>query len=200
MGEKCWKAIPLAPKMLETDFMNYRAVLDLDGTAWSERFARLLCYNSVVIRIEVDNDLEEYSCFDGEELQPHVHYLPATLKNCTLVASRAAQNKSRVAMERIITNANLWCRTNMVIPKLNQAFASVVEGYVSHLDKGDLSWRQHWAEHQHEYFGRQAFSGHGGFTDSVWPQRQAFLPPSKPMGLEDVLLLLSLFACLFSWT
>ena len=102
VADKCWKAIPLAPKMPETDFMNYRAVLDLDGTAWSERFARLLCYNSVVIRIEVDNDLEEYFYFDDEELQPHVHYLPATLKNGTLVASRAAQNKSRVAMERII--------------------------------------------------------------------------------------------------
>ena len=72
----------------ETDFMNYWAVLDLDGTAWSERFARLLCYNSVVIHIEVDNDLEEYFYFDGGELQPHVHYLPATLKNYTLVPSR----------------------------------------------------------------------------------------------------------------
>ena len=60
VADKCWKAIPPAPKMPETDTMNYRAVLDLDGTAWSERFARLLCYNSVVIRIEVDNDLEEY--------------------------------------------------------------------------------------------------------------------------------------------
>ena len=65
------------------------------------------------------------------------------------------------------SNTNLWCRTNMVIPKLNQAFTSVVEGYISHLDKRDLSWRQHWADHQHEYVGRQAFSGHGGFTDSV---------------------------------
>jgi hypothetical protein len=35
----------------QDDFQKYMAVLDIDGNAWSARFAKLLCYNSVVIKV-----------------------------------------------------------------------------------------------------------------------------------------------------
>ena len=35
----------------QDDFQKYIAVLDIDGNAWSARFAKLLCYNSVVIKV-----------------------------------------------------------------------------------------------------------------------------------------------------
>lgn len=41
----------------QDDFQKYMAVLDIDGNAWSARFAKLLCYNSVVIKVCV--------CFSG---------------------------------------------------------------------------------------------------------------------------------------
>jgi hypothetical protein len=33
------------------DFQKYRAVLDIDGNSWSDRFGNLLCTNSVVIKV-----------------------------------------------------------------------------------------------------------------------------------------------------
>lgn len=36
----------------QDDFQQYMAVLDIDGNAWSARFAKLLCYNSVVIKVK----------------------------------------------------------------------------------------------------------------------------------------------------
>jgi hypothetical protein len=33
------------------DFMKSRAILDLDGNAWSGRFGTILCLNSVVIKV-----------------------------------------------------------------------------------------------------------------------------------------------------
>jgi hypothetical protein len=35
----------------QDDFQRYMAILDIDGNAWSARFAKLLCYNSVVIKV-----------------------------------------------------------------------------------------------------------------------------------------------------
>jgi hypothetical protein len=41
------------PRMEFHDYMKYRAILDLDGNTWSARFAMLLCFNSVVIKVSV---------------------------------------------------------------------------------------------------------------------------------------------------
>eukprot|EP00956_Cyclotella_meneghiniana_P029927 scaffold74136_cov22-Cyclotella_meneghiniana.AAC.1 len=55
----------------QDDFQQYMAVLDIDGNAWSARFAKLLCYNSVVIKIE-----PTYVGYWDKEVEPFVHYLP----------------------------------------------------------------------------------------------------------------------------
>ncbi|KAL3789816.1 hypothetical protein ACHAW5_011239 [Stephanodiscus triporus] len=36
----------------QDDFQLYKAILDIDGNAWSARLGKLLCYNSVVIKVE----------------------------------------------------------------------------------------------------------------------------------------------------
>jgi hypothetical protein len=36
----------------QDDFQMYKAILDIDGNAWSARLGKLLCYNSVVIKVE----------------------------------------------------------------------------------------------------------------------------------------------------
>ena len=160
----------------ETDFMNYWAVLDLDGTAWSERFARLSCYSSVVIHIEVDNDLEEYFYFDGGELQPHVHYLPATLKNYTLVPSRIRAEWP--------WNASFPTPTYGVGPTWSfRNSTKPLEGCVS------ISTRETCRGANTGPTTNTNTSGAKRFPDTeVLPTRsglkkkQAFLPPSKPHG------------------
>ncbi len=39
-------------KMDQDDFMKYKAILDIDGNAWSARLGKLLCFYSVVIKVE----------------------------------------------------------------------------------------------------------------------------------------------------
>ena len=38
-------------QMPQDDFQKYKAILDIDGNAWSARLGKLLCYNSVVIKV-----------------------------------------------------------------------------------------------------------------------------------------------------
>jgi hypothetical protein len=47
------------------DFQKYRAILDIDGNAWSDRFGNLLCMNSVVIKVSPDLHLHTLILFDA---------------------------------------------------------------------------------------------------------------------------------------
>jgi hypothetical protein len=38
------------------DLMKYRAIIDIDGNAWSSRFTKLLCTNSVIIKVCANSD------------------------------------------------------------------------------------------------------------------------------------------------
>ena len=38
------------------DLMKYRAIIDIDGNAWSSRFTKLLCTNSVIIKVRANSD------------------------------------------------------------------------------------------------------------------------------------------------
>ena len=59
--EKIQNEVMNQTKITETmpflDQMKYRAIIDIDGNAWSSRFTRLLCTNSVVIKVCL------YRCF-----------------------------------------------------------------------------------------------------------------------------------------
>ena len=41
----------LTDRMPFNDQMNYKAIIDIDGNSWSSRFPKLLCLNSVVIKV-----------------------------------------------------------------------------------------------------------------------------------------------------
>jgi hypothetical protein len=41
----------LAGRMRFDDQMKYKAIIDIDGNNWSSRFPKLLCTNSVVIKV-----------------------------------------------------------------------------------------------------------------------------------------------------
>jgi hypothetical protein len=42
---------PISGRMPFPDFMNYKAVLDIEGNSWSNRSGRLFCLNSVVVKV-----------------------------------------------------------------------------------------------------------------------------------------------------
>jgi hypothetical protein len=138
--------------------MRYRAVLDIDGNSWSERFTRLLCYNSVVIKVHVDPDFEEYFM---PTLTPGVHYLPASLENFTEVAKWAVQNSNLDEIKRIVKNANNWCKRRIQSRVLNYDFLTVLNGFVQGLSANDPKWIDRWATVQDSYFGRKI---RGGFV------------------------------------
>jgi len=51
----------------QDDFQKYKAILDIDGNAWSARLGKLLCFNSVVIKVQ-----PEYVGYWEKELEPWV--------------------------------------------------------------------------------------------------------------------------------
>lgn len=54
------------------DFQKYMGILDMDGNSWSSRFGELLCYNSVVLKVEPQ--YVDYFHFQG--LAAWEHYIP----------------------------------------------------------------------------------------------------------------------------
>jgi hypothetical protein len=54
-----------------TNFQKYAGVLDIDSNVWSSRFAKLLCMDSVVLKVEPT--YVDYFWFELEQWQ---HYVP----------------------------------------------------------------------------------------------------------------------------
>jgi len=113
--------------------MLHRIVLDIDGNAWSERFTRLLCMNSAVVKVLLDPDDQ---CFDytSRDLIPNVHYIPASLDNFTEVVRDVMEDGD--FLRGVVEKANEWCRREVRVERMNGVFLSVLEGYVSLLEEG----------------------------------------------------------------
>jgi Glycosyl transferase family 90 len=97
------------PSVPMNDFHIYCAIIDIDGNSWSERFPRLLCMNSVVIKIapaQID--------YFWPSLIPGHHFLPATLMNLTAVVKDAVADEHQDVVSKVTANARSWCRANMV--------------------------------------------------------------------------------------
>jgi Glycosyl transferase family 90 len=122
--------------------MKYRAVFDIDGNSFSGRFSRLLCYNSVVIKIDTEpEDFEEYFMTD---LTPGVHFLPASMENFSNVADYAIQNSNLDAMKEIVRNANAWCKQKLHLEILHYDFLSILNGIITELNRNDSTWIDQW--------------------------------------------------------
>jgi hypothetical protein len=126
----------IANKNIETfmdfeDFQNYKAIIDLDGFSWSGRFHRLLCMNSVVIKIE-----PKFLDYNMNMFTPWVHYIPA-FANSSLIDTVeyvvAPENDAK--MKEIIGNAQEWCQAKLVREELMNDWMDIISWYVDELDK-----------------------------------------------------------------
>ncbi len=126
------------PIQLE-QMMKYKAIIDIDGNNWSARFNSLLCYNSVIIKIEPDFVESNF-----EELEPGVHYLPATVNNITQVAELVMDEDNDADMQQIVANANAWCKENMSREKMARCAIEAIEKYRVLLNDYDEHWHEEW--------------------------------------------------------
>jgi hypothetical protein len=147
--------------------MRFKAVIDIDGNSWSERFPRLMCYNSAVIRIDVSNhaptltDFEEYYMMAGDKPLPGVHYIPADLNNFTRVAA-SVMTSGDDYLQTIVKNANSWCLRRLDKDSMYKDLLSSINGYVEQLYVGDANWVEEWKKEQDYFIGNETDIG---FTD-----------------------------------
>lgn len=130
-----------------TEFQRYVAILDMDGNSWSSRFGTLLCYNSVVIKVE-----PQYVEFFYSELRPWVHYIPvrddfADLEENVAWALNVANDAQ---VQRIIGAANQWCSKRLVPDELARDVLDILEAYVHRLNQGDPTWQTRWQRKREE--------------------------------------------------
>ena len=111
-------------KVPMVEFQNYRAIIDVDGHSWSSRFGKLLCYSSVVLKVEPE-DVDYFH----PELQPWVHYIPvmSNLSNLYDMVEFAVTDDPSIL--EIIKNANQWCLEHLNRPNLIQDMAHIWDRY-----------------------------------------------------------------------
>lgn len=133
----------------EPDFQRYAGILDVDGNAWSSRFGQLLCYNSVVLKVE-----PVFVEYFYKDLIAWEHYVPvrADLSDLVEIASFVLDPDNEPFVRRIVMNANKWCRQSMVQAKLVNDTLDVLESYVGMLHAGDPSWTETWGSAKEEIF------------------------------------------------
>ena len=150
------------------DFQKYRGIIDMDGNSWSSRFGRLLCYNSVVLKVE--SSWVDYFYFkngwDNEpKLQPWVHYIPvkADLSNLLEMATFVADPQNDEFLINMVHEANTWCSQNMVRRRISIDILNIWERYIELLDIGNPNWvEDHWK-----------------------PVKENIFHPSNPLVMDD---------------
>jgi hypothetical protein len=103
--------VRLVPGMPEDHFMKYRAIFDLDGNFWSQRFGTLLCSNSVILKVE-----PQWVDYFHFTLEPWKHYIPVKgdLSDLVEQVKFVVADENEWTVRNIVANANLWCATQMV--------------------------------------------------------------------------------------
>jgi hypothetical protein len=122
-------------------FQQYTAVLDMDGNSWSSRFGTLLCYNSVVIKVE-----PQYFDYFHAELKPWTHYIPVKndLSDFQENVAWALDPQNDAAVKNIIKSANQWCSYRIIPTELAIDLLDIFESYVRLLDRADPNWSAEW--------------------------------------------------------
>jgi len=110
------------------DQMLYLAIIDVDGNGWSSRFPKLLCMNSVTIKIEPD--FIEYFHHD---LIPGRHYIPASLGNLTQVVDYVVSPANDDEMKNVVREANAWCQQAMVVESVARSAMEQISEYYDEL-------------------------------------------------------------------
>jgi len=125
------------------NFQNYLAVMDMDGNSWSSRFASLLCYNSVIIKVE-----PQYVEYFYSDLKPWTHYIPVKddLSDLEENVAWALDPTNEGTVKDIITSANEWCAQRLIPDELAKDLLDIWQAYVRLLDRADPKWQKLWLE------------------------------------------------------
>ena len=126
------------------DFQKFVAVLDVDGNAWSERFGKLLCLNSVVLKVE-----PEFVDYFMPTLEPWIHYVPIRMDSSDIwnITAWVLDPLNYAAARQIVQNANDWCARTMQYSNLMHDFLSILSFYVEKLDQHDTYWHSKWTDY-----------------------------------------------------
>lgn len=144
------------------DFQNFRAVIDIDGNSWSERFAKLLCRNSVVIKVQ-----PEQVDYFWPTLQAGVHYVAANLTTLVetveyvlapehdeemhVVGADIEWYGSEIGLECCGALSNVIARrqimlierfvlSSQIVKRIQWDFLSILNGYAEQLLRGNPYW------------------------------------------------------------
>jgi Glycosyl transferase family 90 len=130
-----------------TAFQQYVAIMDMDGNSWSSRFSTLLCYNSVVIKVE-----PQYVEYFNQDLRPWVHYIPVKddLSDLERNVDWALDPANDEAVRRIIKTANQWCSKTLIPNELARDLLDIMESYAANLDRSDPNWQEVWKQKREE--------------------------------------------------
>jgi len=123
------------------DFMKYVAIMDMDGNSWSSRFGTLLCYNSVVVKVE-----PSYVDYFHYDLKPWTHYVPVKDDLSDLLENVAwiMDPGNEAVVKDIIASANQWCASRFNPNQLATDRVDIWESYVRRLDRANPMWSEDW--------------------------------------------------------
>ena len=123
-------------------------IIDIDGNGWSGRFLRLLCMNSVTVKIR-----PRFLDYNSIQLKPWTHYIPYdpevvsnNINNFSFpdFIKHILVDESDQKLRNIISNAHSWCREHMSYPSIQDDLLDIFASYVGELDKNDTSWETKW--------------------------------------------------------
>lgn len=160
VGDNRWKDANVShlygDRISSWKFQNYRAVLDVDGNAWSSRFGRLLCLPSVVVKI-APRDVDYFY----PELRPWQHYVPvqADMSDLVEIVQYVVADQHEDEMQQIVWNANQWCRAKFKRRALMQDMLDIWDEYARLINlaadndpgNNDTLWREGIQELLDEY-------------------------------------------------
>jgi hypothetical protein len=148
--EQATNASMTVPRMSERGYMKYRAILDTDGNAWSGRFGPIMCYNSVVIKIESEVGFMAYY---ERELKPWEHYIPVhpNLTDLESAVAFAVNDDNTDKLRTIIKNAQSWCRSKLTKDQLTEDMMWTLASYLELLNNNTDSWYEEWQANSRAY-------------------------------------------------
>ena len=134
-------------KMDQDDFQKYKAILDIDGNAWSARLGKLMCYNSVVIK--VDGDFVGYW---EKELEPWVHYIPveSDFSNLAQTVRYVVDPVNSEQMQQIVKNSQQFCRTKLTMEQYTVDILWTLLAYAE-LIQGSPDFHTEWKKNSDAY-------------------------------------------------
>jgi len=125
----------------QESFQEFLAILDLDGNSWSSRFGTMLCYNSVIVKVE-----PRYVDYFYSDLVPWKHYVPVRddLADLEEVSDFLVNPENDGIVKAIVANANQWCAQRLVTNELAKDALDIYEEYVGLLETSNSKWSQQW--------------------------------------------------------